>query len=98
MVLMIYATWFPRFLGQPWLGAAAALTLILSASTSTAQSVSVNTYHNDTGRSGGNSSETALTSSGAACSSFRLLHQVSLYAAVDAQPLTVVGLSIHGAK
>lgn len=95
---MIYATWFSRFSEKRWVAAVTALTLIMNASASAAQSVSVTTYHNDTFRTGWNSSETSLTSSAVGSSGFKLLHQVSLDAAVDAQPLIVAGLSIRGAK
>ena len=54
------------------------------------------TYHNNTRRTGWNSSETSLTPGVVSGSNFGLLNQVMLDDQVDAEPLLVTGLSIGG--
>ena len=89
--------WFSRSSEEIWLAPVVGLALTISASASVAQGISVNTYHNDTLRTGRNSREISLTSSVVGGGSFGLLHQVALDAQVGAQPLIVAGLSIGGA-
>ena len=89
--------WFSRSSEEIWLAPVVGLALTIGASASVAQGISVNTYHNDTLRTGWNSREISLTSSVVGGGTFGLLHQVSLDAQVDAQPLVVAGLSIGGA-
>jgi len=76
---------------------AAAAGLALFANGSAAAETNVITYHNDTLRTGWNSSETTLTPGVVGGGSFGLLHQVMLDDQVDAQPLLVTGLTIGGA-
>jgi hypothetical protein len=93
---MSYITaWLSRPLLQRWRAKAVALALLTSASAS-AQGANVLTYHNNASRTGWNSGETSLTSSVIGSPSFGLLHQVTLDAEVDAQPLVVAGLTIGG--
>jgi hypothetical protein len=54
------------------------------------------THHNDTQRTGWNSSETILTPAVVSGGTFGLLQQVTLDAQVDAQPLLVTGLTLGG--
>ena len=61
----------------------------------TARSQSILTYHSDNLRTGWNSSETTLTPQNV--SGLQLLTSVSLDEQVDAQPLSVPGLTIAGA-
>jgi hypothetical protein len=60
--------------------------------------VNVTTYHNDSLRTGWNSSETTLTQSNVTAGSFGILKTVSLDDQVDAEPLLVNGLTINGGK
>ena len=69
-----------------------------SISNASTAKINVITYHNDTRRTGWNSSETSLTPSAISGSSFGLLQQVTLDDQVDAQPLLVTGLTIGGSK
>jgi len=69
-----------------------------SISNASTAKINVITYHNDTRRTGWNSSETSLTPSAVSGSSFGLLQQVTLDDQVDAEPLLVTGLTIGGSK
>jgi hypothetical protein len=62
-----------------------------------AGTVSVLTYHNDVGRTGLNANETMLTTTNVNQSTFGKLGSVSVSGLVDAEPLYVPGLTIHGA-
>jgi hypothetical protein len=70
------------------------LILLLANSFTLAAQVSVTTYHNDTYRTGWNSSETVLTPSNVNASQFGLLATVKVDDQVDAQPLLVTGVNI----
>jgi len=76
--------------------AAAGLAMFANAG-ATAAEINVITYHNDTLRTGWNSSENTLTPNVIGGGSFGLLQQVTLDEQVDAQPLLVTGLTIGGA-
>ena len=65
-------------------------------SEASAAKINVITYHNDTRRTGWNSSETSLTPSAVSGSTFGLLEQVTLDDQVDAEPLLVPSLTIGG--
>jgi hypothetical protein len=67
-----------------------------SISDATAAKINVITYHNNTQRTGWNSSETALTPGVVGGSDFGLLYQVMLDDQVDAEPLLVTDLTIGG--
>ncbi|MGA7623587.1 MAG: hypothetical protein WCA91_08400 [Candidatus Acidiferrales bacterium] len=67
-----------------------------SISDATAAKINVITYHNNTRRTGWNSSETALTPGVVGGSDFGLLYQVMLDDQVDAEPLLVTDLTIGG--
>jgi hypothetical protein len=54
------------------------------------------TYHNDTGRTGWNQTETVLTTSNVSASQFGQLLTIPLDARIDAQPLVVTGQAIDG--
>ena len=69
------------------------LFLLANASAAAAQTA-VTTYHNDNYRTGWNSSETVLTPSNVASSSFGLLAEVGVDDQVDAQPLLVPSVNI----
>lgn len=69
-----------------------------SISKASTAKINVITYHNDTRRTGWNSSETTLTPSAVSGSSFGLLKQVTLDDQVDAQPLLVPSLTIGGSE
>jgi hypothetical protein len=64
--------------------------------TSTGPGTDVTTYKNDVGRSGLNSTETALTASNVNSSSFGLLRNVAVDGKVDAQPLYLSQLNVAG--
>jgi hypothetical protein len=75
------------------LAAAVGFLFICSLAPATAQTA-VTTYHNDNYRTGWNSSETALTPTTVASSSFGLLATVAVDDQVDAVPLIVPGVNI----
>jgi hypothetical protein len=79
-------------------GVVSAKTSQNSISNASTAKINVITYHNDTRRTGWNSSETSLTPSAISGSSFGLLQQVTLDDQVDAEPLLVTGLTIGGSK
>ncbi len=64
--------------------------------TSTGPGTDVTTYKNDVGRSGLNSTETALTASNVNSASFGLLRNVAVDGKVDAQPLYLSQLNVAG--
>jgi hypothetical protein len=77
------------------IGNASLLFLCFLAAASTAASqTAVTTYHNDTYRTGWNSTETVLTPANVASSQFAQLGKVTLNDQVDAQPLLVPGVNI----
>jgi hypothetical protein len=76
---------------------AAALAVVLLAGTPAEAQINVLTHHNNSLRTGWNSSETTLTPAVVSGGTFGLLHQVVLDAQVDAQPLLVTGLTVNGA-
>ena len=75
----------------------AALGVVLLAGAPVGAQVNVLTHHSDSLRTGWNSSETKLTPAVVSGGTFGLLHQVTLDAQVDAQPLLVTGLTVNGA-
>jgi hypothetical protein len=72
-------------------------TLTVATGTTNPAGTDVTTYKNDLNRSGQNLSETTLTLSSVASSSFGLLRKIALDGKVDAQPLYVSRLSAFGA-
>ncbi len=72
------------------------LGAVFLAAAGAAAKTNVTTYHNDTLRTGWNSTEASLTPGVVTGGSFGLLHQVTLDDQVDAQPLVVTNLSIAG--
>jgi hypothetical protein len=72
----------------------ASLTIIVASSLVVAAQTSVTTYHNDNYRTGWNSTETTLTPTNVATSSFGLLATVAIDDQVDAVPLVVPGVNI----
>jgi hypothetical protein len=67
--------------------------VVLAAATATTQTA-VTTYHNDNYRTGWNSTETVLTPTNVASTSFGLLATVPVDDQVDAQPLVVPAVNI----
>jgi hypothetical protein len=67
--------------------------LVFAAGVAAAQTA-VTTYHNNTNRTGWNSSETTLTPANVTASQFGLLRAVKVDEQVDAQPLVVPGVTI----
>jgi outer membrane protein assembly factor BamB len=57
----------------------------------------VATYHNDISRTGQNLNETILTPGNVNSASFGLLFNLTVDSDIDAQPLVISGLTIHGA-
>lgn len=70
------------------------LTFTLLFATCVAAQTAVTTYHNDNFRTGWNSTETVLTPTNVASSSFGLLAKVTLDDQIDAHPLIVPGVNI----
>ena len=68
--------------------------LVLAATFTANAQTSVITYHNDTYRTGWNSTETTLTPANVIPSKFGLLSTVAVDDQVDAQPLVVPGVNI----
>jgi hypothetical protein len=81
----------PKLLTLLYFGA-----LLLTAAVPAGAGVSVTTYHIDTGRSGWNYQETALTPAAVAGGRFQLLATVALDGQLDAEPLLVSGQAISG--
>lgn len=77
--------------------AAAVIALLAAGPRLAAAATQVITYHYDNLRTGWNHTETQLTPSTVASSSFGLLAQVPLDEQVDGQPLYMPGLTIAGA-
>jgi hypothetical protein len=71
-----------------------AITITLSSSLLVAAQTSVTTYHNDNYRTGWNSTETTLTPTNVAASSFGILAKVAIDDQVDAVPLVVPGVNV----
>jgi hypothetical protein len=71
-----------------------AFILFLANAVTLVAQTSVTTYHNDTYRTGWNSTETVLTPANVNLSQFGPLHSVNLDDQVDAQPLVVPGVNI----
>ena len=74
--------------------ASLALILIFAASIVAAAQTAVTTYHNDTYRTGWNSTETTLTPANVTASQFGLLATIAVDDQVDAQPLVVPNVTI----
>jgi hypothetical protein len=71
-----------------------AFVFILANAFTAAAQTAVTTYHNDTYRTGWNSTETTLTPANVNATKFGLLSTVTLDDQVDAQPLVVPGVNI----
>lgn len=72
------------------------LAMTVSSGFLAAQSVNVTTWHNDIGRTGQNTSETAMNTSNVAPATFGKLCTYSVDGQVYAQPLVLTGINIGG--
>ncbi|HTC47705.1 MAG TPA: hypothetical protein VK722_10315 [Candidatus Aquilonibacter sp.] len=75
-------------------GIASLISILLFSFASAAAQTAITTYHYDNYRTGWNSTETALTPTTVASSSFGVLAKVALDDQVDGQPLVVPGVTI----